>query len=59
MHPACGVFVSGLMDGGGAGLCLQSQLARVCLFVQVFPASGDSTPVSGFWFFLSLPHQSL
>lgn len=60
VHPACGALVSGLMNFGGAGVCLQSQLACAsCLFVQVFPASGDPTPVSGFFFFsFSLPRQS-
>lgn len=48
------------MHGVGAGLCLQNQLARVCvcLFVQAFPASGDSTPVSDFWVFFFLSASS-
>lgn len=31
MHPHFGAFVSGLMNGGGAGLCLQCQLACLCV----------------------------
>lgn len=30
-HPLFGAFVSGLMNGGGAGLCLQCQLACLCV----------------------------
>lgn len=31
MHPHFGAFVSGLMNVGGAGLCLQCQLACLCV----------------------------
>lgn len=31
MHPHFGAFLSGLMNGAGAGLCLQWQLACLCV----------------------------
>lgn len=31
MHPHFGSFVSGLMNGGDSGLCLQCQLAYLCV----------------------------
>lgn len=51
MHPHFGAFVSGLMNGVGAGLCLQCQLA--CLCVCLFRCFQHLRSYISLWLFFS------
>lgn len=60
MHPACSVFVSGLMNGGSAGLCPQHQLACACVCSGVAIIWGRYTSLWMFFsFFLSASSKLL